>query len=192
MIGESLSRCGCYRWTDWTVIRSVRIDVDALLLEREREREEAEFMAAQTKSTTPPEQSAGPSNPRKRKAADIDTLIDSISTTASKPKSKSRKIKVKEEGTDSAAATASTASSSSSSLKSPMKITLRLAALRVSLLLLFKRNSSHSRAAFVYHAPWTIFFQYKTPLWSGQACLSKRSQRTMLANLSGERTNPAR
>lgn len=71
-IGESYPHCGCYRWTD---IRTGRNDVDALLLEREREREEAQLMAAQTKSTTPPEQSAGPSNPRKRKAADIDTLI---------------------------------------------------------------------------------------------------------------------
>lgn len=126
--GESSTHCGCYRWTDWNVVRSVRIDVDALLLEREQEREEAELLAAQRKSNTPSERAAGPSNPRKRKAEDNDTSIDSISTNASKPKSKSRKMKVKREGNDSALATASSSSTGSSSQKSPMKITLRLAA----------------------------------------------------------------
>lgn len=58
VIGESSTYCGPYRRTDWTAIRSVRIDVDALLLVREREREEAELTAAQRLSITPPERSA--------------------------------------------------------------------------------------------------------------------------------------
>lgn len=97
----------------------MRIVVDALLLERELEREEAELVAAQRVSNTPSDRDAGPSNPRKRKAVDIDTSIESILASASKPKSKSRKTKAKQEGIDS--------SSSLHGLNSPKKVTLRLA-----------------------------------------------------------------
>lgn len=124
-IGESHTLRGRYRWSNENAIRSVKIDVDALLLERELlEREEAELVAAQRVSNTPSDRDAGPSNPRKRKAVDIDTSIDSILASPSKPKSKSRKTKVKQEGIDPALATSS---SSSYGLKSPKKVTLRLA-----------------------------------------------------------------